>query len=176
MNNSPFRIRRFVRDDAERVGAIFYRSVHEVASAVYDQRQVDAWAPAQPDIEKWLPRLTTFDTFVAVNTDDDVVAWIAMSPIGYVDMLFCLPEAIGRGAAAQLYIAIEARAIERGVRRMTTHASLIAQPFFAKRGWQVDEHEIHLRPEWRGIAPGRHVETACGSEPGLTARGLVSPI
>jgi GNAT superfamily N-acetyltransferase len=107
--------------------------VHEVASAVYDRRQVNAWAPAQPDIEKWLPRLTAFDTFVAVDANDDVIAWIAMSPIGYVDMLFCLPEAIGRGAAAQLYIAIEARAIERGVRRMTTHASLIAQPFFAIR-------------------------------------------
>ena len=28
---------------------------------------------------------------------------------------------------------------------MTAHASLLAQPFFAKRGWQIEKHEMHVR-------------------------------
>ncbi len=68
-----------------------------------------------------------------------------MTGAGYIDMLFCLPEAIGRGFAGLLYEKVEMVAKERSLPRMTTHASLLAQPFFAERGWQLEKHEIHVR-------------------------------
>jgi putative acetyltransferase len=135
-------IRRFVDGDVERVGEIFYRSVHEVAASAYDERQRKAWAPALPDAARWLPRLREYDTFVA-EEDGAAIAWIAVTPAGYIDMLFCLPEAAGRGIASQLYVEAERLARERGIERLTAHASLLAQPFFAKHGWVIDEHEAY---------------------------------
>lgn len=112
---------------------------------MYDQAQVDAWAPHIPDPATWLPKLSEFDTYLAIDEQGQSVAWIAMSPAGYIDMLFCLPAAVGRGIAGQLYDAVARRATERGLTRMTAHASLLAQPFFAKRGWHVEKHEMHER-------------------------------
>jgi putative acetyltransferase len=68
-----------------------------------------------------------------------------MTATGYIDMLFCLPEAVGSGVAGRLYETVEQIAKERGLSRMTAHASLLAQPFFAKRGWRVEKHELHVR-------------------------------
>ncbi len=138
-------IRRFVATDAERVCLIFYRSVHEVARSHYDAAQCDAWAPRIPDANRWLVSLREFDTFVAVDEADEAVAWIAMTSDGYIDMLFCLPEKVGRGVATQLYRTVEAIALERGLHRMTAHASLLAQPIFLKHGWTIDAHEMHER-------------------------------
>jgi putative acetyltransferase len=142
---SPPTIRRFVPTDAHRVCLIFYRSVHEVARSHYDEAQRNAWAPKVPDAARWLTFLREFETFVAVDESDEAVAWIAMTDAGYIDMLFCAPEAVGHGVATRLYQAVEAIAIERGRHRMTAHASLLAQPFFVKHGWTIDAHELHER-------------------------------
>lgn len=141
-------VRRFEAADAPRLCEIFYRSVHEVACAKYDRTQLDAWAPKIPDSNVWLERLLEYDTFVAENAAKETVAWISTSTAGYIDMLFCLPEAIGRGAATQLYAAAEHAAVARGLTRLTAHASLLAQPFFAKHGWRIEKHETVVR---RGV-------------------------
>jgi putative acetyltransferase len=109
-------IRRFVVDDAPRMCEIFYRSVHEVA-----------WAPSVPDSDCWLPNLLKYKTFVAANDEGIVSAWISMTDEGYIDMLFCLPEAVGKGSAARLYATVERAAIAAGIQRLTAHASLLAQ-------------------------------------------------
>jgi len=119
--------------------------VHEVAKAKYDKAQLQAWAPKIPDASKWLPILSEYATFVAIDDNEKLVGWISMTEAGYVDMLFCLPEAVGRGIAGRLYETVERLAKERGLHRMTAHASLLAQPFFAKRGWRVEEHEMQVR-------------------------------
>jgi putative acetyltransferase len=119
--------------------------VHEVASAKYDKAQLDAWAPRIPDASKWFPILVEYATFVAIDEAEKPIAWISMTEVGYIDMLFCLPEAIGRGIAGRLYETVEHLAKQRGLHRMTAHASLLAQPFFAKRGWRVEKHEMHVR-------------------------------
>jgi putative acetyltransferase len=138
-------IRRFEPADAPRVCQIFYRSVHEVASKRYDEAQVQAWAPQVPDPQQWLQRLTDYDTFVADNDDGESVGWIATSPEGYIDMLFCLPDAVGRGVAARLYAEAENTAIARGLLQLTAHASLLAQPFLERHGWVIEKHETVLR-------------------------------
>jgi putative acetyltransferase len=138
-------IRRFELADAPIVCEIFYRSVHEVACARYDQAQVDAWAPEIPDPQRWVERLCAYHTFVADNDAGKLIAWIAMTDAGYIDMIFCLPEASRCGIATQLYLTVENIALERGLARLTAHASLLAQPFFRKHGWVIDRYETVVR-------------------------------
>ena len=42
-----------------------------------------------------------------------------MTAAGYIDKLFCLPEAVGCGIAGRLYDTVEQIAKERGLRRLT---------------------------------------------------------
>jgi putative acetyltransferase len=113
--------------------------------------------------------LSEYETFLALDENEETIAWIAMTATGYIDMLFCLPEAIGRGAAGQLYDTVEEIAIARGLTRMTAHASLLAQPFFAKRGWRIESHEMHVR---NGVALPR-AEMSKTISPSLSCRGRV---
>ncbi len=119
--------------------------MHEVARSQYDVAQREAWAPRVPDPATWLPILLTYDTVVAVDEADEPVAWISMTETGYIDMLFCAPEAVGCGLAGRLYDTVEQIAKQRGLTAMSAHASLLAQPFLAKRGWRVEKHERHVK-------------------------------
>jgi putative acetyltransferase len=134
-------VRRFEPDDASRVCEIYYRSVREVGPAKYSQAQLEAWAPKIPDVEKWGKRCMEYETFVAENDDGETVGWIAMTPDGYIDMLFCLPEATRCGVASALYAAVERVATAHGLAELTAHASAFAEPFFKKRGWVVRARE-----------------------------------
>lgn len=134
-------IRRFIDADAPALCEIFYRSVHEVASARYTPEQVNAWAPVVPDYTRWLDRLREYDTFVACGDAGFPVAWMMTSGEGYVDMLFAAPEAAGRGIVTHLYAVAEDAARARGIATLTAHASFLAQPFFLKHGWRIDAHE-----------------------------------
>jgi putative acetyltransferase len=138
-------IRAFEERDAQAVADVYYRSVHEVAASKYTLEQRNGWAPAVPDGTKWLNDLVAFETLVAVNDDDDVIAWISMRPDGYIDMIFCLPEAVGRGIASDLYRAIERTACDRQISVLTAHASLFGQRFFLKHGWTIDIDETWVR-------------------------------
>ncbi len=137
-------VRPFRDEDAQALCAIYFRSVREVAPAKYDAAQVLAWAPAMPDAAHWGARMREFYTLVADGADGTAVGWIALDG-GYVDMLYCAPEAAGRGVAAHLYAAAEAAARERGLTRLTAHASRFAESFFRKHGWAVDGREIIVR-------------------------------
>jgi putative acetyltransferase len=82
-----------------------------------------------------------FVTFVADDDSRKTVAWIAMTRAGYVDMLFCLPEATRCGIADELYNAVERSAVQFDLARLTAHASRFAESFFTKHGWTVDARE-----------------------------------
>jgi putative acetyltransferase len=147
-------VRRFLPSDAPRVCEIFYRSIHEVANTRYGQAQIDAWAPAIPSPDLWLQRLCEFHTFVAEDDSEKMVAWIAMTDAGYIDMLFCLPEDTRCGVATKLYLTVENIAVASGLTRLTAHASVLAQSFFSKHGWVIEANEMSVR---RGVAIPRAV-------------------
>jgi putative acetyltransferase len=138
-------IRRYRDGDAARLCALFFRSVREIGPAKYDAAQVAAWAHDVPDANVWGARMRGNETFVAVDDDGVPAGWIELEADGHVDMLYCAPEAAGRGVAAQLYAVAEALARERGLTHLTTHASRFAESFFRKHGWSVDERETVIQ-------------------------------
>jgi putative acetyltransferase len=68
---------------------------------------------------------------------------------GYLDLAFVLPQVMGQGVADALYAVLEARARAEGLARLTTEASALARPFFARNGWAlIREQQV----ERRGVA------------------------
>ncbi|HEY6237025.1 MAG TPA: GNAT family N-acetyltransferase [Candidatus Elarobacter sp.] len=138
-------IRRFRDGDAEALCEIFFRSVHAIGPAKYDDAQVRAWAHDVPDAGAWGRRMRANETFVAVRDGDVPIGWVELETGGHVEMLYCAPEAARRGVAARLYAAAEALARERGLTGLTTDASRFAESFLRKHGWSVDERETVIR-------------------------------
>jgi putative acetyltransferase len=138
-------VRRYREGDAQPLCELFFRSVREIGPAKYDDAQVRAWAHDVPDATAWSRRMRENETFVAVREGGVPLGWIELEADGHVEMLYCAPEAAGRGVAAQLYTAAEALAREHGVTQLTTAASRFAEVFFRKHGWNVDERETVTR-------------------------------
>ncbi len=63
-------------------------------------------------------------------------------------MLYVHKDHQGRGVATALLAALEARAREAGLTRLTTNASRIAKPFFLRRGFTLLASQ---RVERRGV-------------------------
>lgn len=134
-------IRPYRDADAAPLCRLFFRSVREIGPAKYDEAQLRAWARDVPDAGAWGERMRRRATFVAEGANGLAVGWIELEADGHVDMLYCAPEAAGRGVAARLYAAAEALARERGVAHLTAAASRFGESFFRKQGWNVDERE-----------------------------------
>lgn len=133
-------VRSYREGDAEALGEVFHRSVREGAAARYDEAQRAAWSPAPKSGEGWAARLAGGGTVVVLE-EDRPVGFMSMDDVGYVDLAFVLPEAMGRGLAATLYAVLEGRARAAGLTRLTTQASLLAEPFFARHGWVVTRRQ-----------------------------------
>jgi putative acetyltransferase len=59
------RVRTYEIGDTEQIVKLFYDTIHEVNIRDYTQAQVDAWAPADMDLESWTKSLCSKFTFVA---------------------------------------------------------------------------------------------------------------
>ncbi|MEO0991165.1 MAG: GNAT family N-acetyltransferase [Pseudomonadota bacterium] len=129
-------VRSYHVSDAPALGKVFHRAVREGAAHRYDRAQVEAWAPHAPNGPKWEMRLAEADTIVALEGETRV-GFMNLDENGYLDLAFVLPEQMGQGVSDMLYAVLESRARARGITRLSTQASLMAEPFFARQGWQV---------------------------------------
>ena len=130
-------VRSYAAGDAPALGEIFHRAVHEGAAGRYSAEERAAWSPRVPDTLKWQDRLAEAETVVAEGPDGPVGFMSLYLDRAYLDLAFVLPEAMGKGVAAALYAVLETRARATGLTRLTTEASLLAEPFFARQGWQI---------------------------------------
>ncbi len=146
-------VRSYRAEDAAALGRVYHRAVRDGASARYGQAQVEAWSPQVPGGPAWAERLAAADTVVAVEGEDRI-GFINVDASGYLDLAFVLPEVMGQGVSDMLYAVLESRARARGTRKLTTQASLLAEPFFARHGWrlvrrqEVEMGGVVLRNAW----------------------------
>lgn len=133
-------IRPFQKGDEAKLAALFHAAIHQIASQHYTPEQVNAWAPQVPDESRFLARGADGRTLlVAVDVDDEPLAYGDVEADGHIDHLFCRPDAAGTGVTARLYEELEKAAVSRGVSTLFTEASEPAKRFFLKRGFEVIE-------------------------------------
>ena len=142
-------IRLYREGDAAACAALFYRAVQEGAAGHYSPEQRDAWAPypeLPPDIlARFDWRLAQEITWVA-EEDGAIEGFMSLRQDGYLDMAYVAPERMGTGLAGELYKKIKASARKLSLNILTTEASHLARPFFARRGWELmAEQQVERR-------------------------------
>ena len=131
-----FQIREFTFDDGESCRQLFYVTVRRVNCSDYTPVQINAWAKEDVDPEPWLRRFDRNFAYVA-ELNGVIVGFADMTPEGYLDRLFVSADHQRRGIATMLMNAIEAAAVEHGISRIHTQASITARPFFLSRGFTL---------------------------------------
>ncbi|MBL0371243.1 GNAT family N-acetyltransferase [Rhizobium sp. KVB221] len=140
-------VRPFRPDDAERLATIFYRSVREAALRGYSEEQVAAWAPKVPRAYVYRRRADGGNILlVAVDENDNPIAYGHLERSGHIFHLFCIPEHVGTGAVSKLYDALEAEARRCNIERLFVEASELARPVFAHKGFAlIRRHDFTYR-------------------------------
>lgn len=129
-------VRDYEAGDAEPICRLFYETVRAVNLGDYSPEQVRAWAPGVPDPDAWHGRMSGRHTLVAED-EGGVAGFAELEEDGHLDMLYCRGDAVGSGVGAALYAAVEERARDLGIEKISTEASITARPFFERHGFRV---------------------------------------
>lgn len=140
-------IRRLRKGDGEIAGEIFFDAVHQGTAEHYTLEQRVAWAGASADPSGWRERLLDVGGFMA-ELNGIPVGFMTIDQSGYIDLAFVSSRALGMGVGWLLYRAVEKRAEQLGVVRLTTEASKKARPFFERQGWTAEREQVVLK---RGV-------------------------
>jgi putative acetyltransferase len=132
------RIRRYEQGDGEHLKTVFSDAVLNTGPRGYSEQQVRAWAARADDVHEYDERAADGRTLlVAVDEQNNPVAYGDLEQDGHVDHLFCHPDAGRRGVASALYAELEKQAREWKLQRLYVEASEIARPFFAGKGFTL---------------------------------------
>ena len=80
-------LRPYQPQDLDAILELFYETVHAVNRRDYSPSQLDAWAPKQPDRDRWAQSLAAHYTVVAV-AGGTVAGFADLASDGYFDRLF----------------------------------------------------------------------------------------
>jgi len=134
-----FRLRAAGLGDHAAMREVFERAVAVTGRARYSAPQVRAWIGERPTPSAWSARLAGLELRVAELPDADagrpvLAGFVGIDGDGHVDLLFVAPGHGRRGIGAALLEEAIAHARAAGHGRVTTDASLVARPVFARRG------------------------------------------
>lgn len=118
--------------DGPAMAALFYDTVHTVASRDYTPQQLNACATGQVDLDAWNQSFLAHRTVIA-EEGGILVGFGDMDKTGYLDRLYVHRDYQGRGVATAICDALESPISGP----ITTHASITARPFFESRGYRV---------------------------------------
>ncbi|MBE9203788.1 GNAT family N-acetyltransferase [Synechocystis salina LEGE 06099] len=135
-------LRPYRPSDLSNIIHVFTEAVHQLGIRHYSLTQLSAWAPSEPDQQRWSDHLESMVILVAVARQEaTIVGFIGYDGAGLVDLLFVHPTFARRGIATMLMQAVERLALANGVSRLQTKASMVARPFFESRGFVVTAAE-----------------------------------
>jgi putative acetyltransferase len=139
--NPAVTLRPYRADDLLAIAQLFHATVHEVNCRDYSPVQLDAWAPANADLDRWRKKLAGEDVIVAEQAGA-LVGFCSWDPTGYLDFLFVHPAQLRQGVASLLYAAAEAAMRAKALPRIHAQVSVTAQPFFLRQGFRVVKHQV----------------------------------
>jgi len=158
---SIMNIRTSTSSDVASIVALFTASVHQIAARSYTPAQLAAWAPESPNLDQWCSRLAILETLVAVP-DGEIAGFISFAGNGHIELLFTSPAFSRKGVASRLYEIAAQTLRARGVRSLSTEASIEARPFFESMGFNIVEEQVVER---NGVQLKRFAMTrVCGDK------------
>lgn len=141
---TTFHLRPYQPADMPAVVTLFQASVSQLTASHYDSAQRQAWAPAAIDRSAWQTRLTELELLIAED-GYTIAGFIGFSRNGHIDLLYTAPGYARQGVASALYTAAEQQLRAAGASELYTEASLVAEGFFARQGFSVQQAQTVTR-------------------------------
>ncbi|MEH1832311.1 MAG: GNAT family N-acetyltransferase [Nostoc sp.] len=133
--------------DTEEIMKLFYDTVHEVNIHDYTEEQVDAWAPANMDIDVWIKDLGSKFTYVA-EEQGKIIGFGELEANGHIDRFYCHQDFQRKGIGKKILEQLELKAKVLKIEKLFTEASITAKPFFENQNFiVVKQQEVERRDQ-----------------------------
>ncbi len=139
-------IRNFREGDAPQLRQLFFNTIRTINRRDYSDDELKAWAPDDINPTRWLEEMQSINPFVA-EIDRQIVGYTDLQDDGLIDHFFCHHEHQGRGVGRFMMQHIIVQARVRGIKRLHSHVSITAKPFYLHFGFSVNKTQ---RVEVRG--------------------------
>ena len=123
-------------DDLSEMIHLFRDTIKNVNKKDYSAEQITVWASPDIDIKRWQQSIKDDYTFVAENSDN-LIGFSTLQKEGNIHLLYVHKNYQRKGIASVLLEKLEKKAIELGLKKLTTHSSITALPFFESKGFFV---------------------------------------
>ena len=117
------------------VAELFSRSVHEMASQMYSDDQVNAWAPVPVNYAWWQARCELKRPFL-FRQARMIAGFMEFDNDGHIDCHYTHPEFTRKGVAGMLLSHIVSIAEALSMPRLYVEASHLIKPLYVKHGFQ----------------------------------------
>jgi putative acetyltransferase len=150
-------IRPATAADAVAIINLHFAAVHETAAACYPREVLDRWS-ARPDERRYQrirDAIAKGDELFLVGQDaSGVVGFGSILPSAQeLHAVYVHPRVGRRGIGSHILVELEHLALEQGVLRLQMDASVNAEAFYRRAGYEVVERGVHRL--------GGGVEMAC---------------
>ncbi|MCW8328589.1 GNAT family N-acetyltransferase [Photobacterium sp. SDRW27] len=144
MNIYP--LRAFISDDIDAVADIYHRAATTLGKDFYSPEQITTWADyprSYPDEFETL--VNQSHTLVAVNNNNQPIAFGQLHPSNHLTLLYVLPEYSRQGLGKKIYLTLEAIAIANSQSTISVTASKVSKSLFEQLGFELIEEEVSVR-------------------------------
>lgn len=139
-------LRPIQSSDLEDIVTLFKDTVYHVNAKDYTPEQLLVWAPhhIHHRDDRWQSMLNNIAYLAEIK--GVIVGFADMTTEGYLDRLFVHKDYQRQGIASSLVKKLESLLLLRGVKKITTEASITAKPFFERMGYLVVKEQNKPRP------------------------------
>lgn len=136
---SPITVRGYQASDFNAVVTLFKEAVAAINIKHYTSEQVATWTTI--NLERWQKSLAANITLVAEDAGT-IVGVGDMSHEGYLDRLYVHKEYQARFIALKIFKALEQKARELGLEKITTDCSITAKVPAERMGFKVIKEQV----------------------------------
>jgi GNAT superfamily N-acetyltransferase len=129
-------IRLFQPGDTAQIAQLFYNTVRKVNIHDYSAEQVMAWSPDDLYFRDWLAICSSRFTYVAAE-NEKILGFGELELDGHIDCFYIHDQHQRQGIGSKIYQTIEIKAIQLGLTRLFTEASITANSFFISQGFKI---------------------------------------
>ena len=134
-------LREYMTSDCDQLARLFFQTVHSVNAKDYTKEQLDVWATGNVDLNRWDMSFKEHYTIIATD-NGEIVGFGDIDSSGYLDRLFVHKDHQHKGIATAICDELESSVTGK---KIITHSSITAKPFFEKRGYRVKKEQTIVR-------------------------------
>ncbi|MGV3667497.1 MAG: GNAT family N-acetyltransferase [Leptospira bouyouniensis] len=144
MENVRYRIGNI--HDLFQLQELFIESITNVCNKDYTDAQIKKWASGSGDEKRW-EEIINQQLVILAEFNQTIIGFGTLDRQNCIDLLYVSSKYLRLGIAKQIYYRLEEFALNRKAKKLISHVSITAKPFFESLGFVMISENVIKRDD-----------------------------